>query len=100
MRDQILAVSDLLTPKIYGPSVKPPRPTGAGTFRFGDSYTLSTQENQYRRGLYTYVKRTNPFPNQITFDGTDRTICTSRRIRTNTPLQALSLLNDLSFNDI
>lgn len=94
MRDQILAVSDLLTPEIYGPSVKPPRPTGAGRFRFGDNYILSEKENQYRRGLYTYVKRTNPFPNQITFDGTDRTICTSRRIRTNTPLQALSLLND------
>ena len=94
MRDQILAVSDLLTPEIYGPSVKPPRPKGAGQFRFGDTYTLSEKENQYRRGLYTYVKRTNPFPNQITFDGTDRTICTSRRIRTNTPLQALSLLNN------
>lgn len=94
MRDQILAVSNLLNPTIYGPSVKPPRPKGAGQFRFGDLYQPDTDDNQYRRSLYTYVKRTNPFPNQITFDGTDRTTCTARRIRTNTPLQALALLND------
>lgn len=94
LRDQILAVSGLLNPKILGPSVRPPRPEGAGRFKFGDKYELSPTEDQYRRGLYTYLKRTIPFPNRINFDGTDRTTCTSRRIRTNTPLQALALLND------
>ena len=94
MRDQILAVSDLLNPKMFGPSVQPPRPKGTDQFRFGDVYSKSEVEQQTRRSLYTYVKRTNPFPNQITFDGTDRTICSGRRIRTNTPLQALALLND------
>ncbi len=97
LRDQILAVSDLLNPTLYGPSVKPPRPKGTGTFRFGDTYELSEKMDQYRRALYTYVKRSNPFPNQINFDGTDRTTCTSRRIRTNTPLQALALLNDSTY---
>lgn len=94
MRDQVLAVSDLLNPTLLGPSVQPNRPKGTDQFRFGDVYDSSGEENQNRRSLYTYVKRTNPFPNRITFDGTDRTTCTSRRIRTNTPLQALALLND------
>ena len=94
LRDQILAVSDALNPVMYGPSVQPLRPAGTDQFRFGDAFKLSNPENQHRRSLYTYVKRTNPFPNQITFDGTDRTTCASRRIRTNTPLQALALLND------
>ncbi len=97
VRDQILAVSGLLNPKLYGPSVKPPYPQGAAQFRFGDRYVVSEKADQNRRSLYTYIKRTNPFPNRITFDGTDRTICTSRRIRTNTPLQALALLNDPAY---
>ncbi len=94
LRDQILSVSGVLNPVMYGPSVQPPRPLGTDQFRFGDVFKLSNAKNQNRRSLYTYVKRTNPFPNQITFDGTDRTTCSSRRIRTNTPLQALALLND------
>lgn len=94
MRDQILAISDLLNRKMYGPSVQPPRPKGTDQFRFGDVYKKSEIKQQTRRSLYTYVKRTNPFPNQITFDATDRTICSGKRIRTNTPLQALALLND------
>lgn len=97
LRDQILSVSEVLNPTIYGPSVQPPRPEGTDQFRFGDAFILSDAENQNRRSLYTYVKRTNPFPNQITFDGTDRTTCSSRRIRTNTPLQALALLNDPNY---
>ncbi|MFK7982267.1 MAG: DUF1553 domain-containing protein [Saprospiraceae bacterium] len=99
LRDQILSVSDALNPTMYGPSVQPQRPAGTDQFRFGDAFKLSTTENQNRRSLYTYVKRTNPFPNQITFDGTDRTTCASRRIRTNTPLQALALLNDPVYMD-
>lgn len=97
VRDQILAVSGLLNPQMYGPSVKPPYPKGAGKFSFGDKYVVSDTANQRRRSLYTYIKRTNPFPNRITFDATDRTFCTSRRIRTNTPLQALALLNDPAY---
>lgn len=97
VRDQVLAVSGLLNRNIGGPSVRPPRPKGAGEFRFGDKYVLSEREDHYRRGLYTYIKRTYPFPTQVIFDGTDRTICTSRRIRTNTPLQALALLNDETY---
>lgn len=97
LRDQILAVSDLLNPEMMGPSVKPPYPEGAGGFRFGDRYVVSGKADQRRRSLYTYLKRTNPFPNRINFDGTDRTFCTSRRIRTNTPLQALALLNDPAY---
>lgn len=97
VRDQILAVSGLLNPEMFGPSVKPPYPKGAGSFSFGDKYIVSDTANQRRRSLYTYIKRTNPFPNRINFDGSDRTFCTSRRIRTNTPLQALALLNDPAY---
>ncbi|MBX2815103.1 MAG: DUF1549 domain-containing protein [Saprospiraceae bacterium] len=97
LRDQVLAVSDLLNPKMHGPSARPPYPQGAGQFRFGDRYTPSEGDGQRRRSIYTYIKRTNPFPNRINFDGTDRTVCTSRRIRTNTPLQALALLNDPAY---
>jgi hypothetical protein len=97
LRDQILAVSDLLNREMYGPSARPPYPAGAGQFKFGDRYEVSDSAGQHRRALYTYLKRTNPFPNRINFDGTDRTFCTSRRIRTNTPLQALALLNDPAY---
>ena len=94
LRDQVLVVSGLFNPELYGPSVRPPLPEGAGRFGFGDRWVLSDTSDWYRRSLYTYIKRTQTFPNRITFDGTDRTTCTSRRIRTNTPLQALTLLND------
>lgn len=94
LRDQVLAASGLLNPKMFGPSVKPPLPEGTGRFGFGDRWELSEEEDFYRRSLYVYLKRTNPFPNRMAFDATDRTICTSRRIRTNTPLQALAQLND------
>ncbi len=97
LRDQILAVSGLLNTSMFGKSVKPPYPEGAGRFRFGDRYEVSAIPDQHRRSLYTYIKRTNTFPNRINFDGTDRTFCTSRRIRTNTPLQALALLNDPAY---
>ena len=99
LRDQVLSVSDALNPTMFGPSVQPLRPEGTDQFRFGDVYQPSITKNQKRRSLYTYVKRTNPFPNQITFDGTDRTTCSSRRIRTNTPLQSLALLNDPVYMD-
>ncbi len=55
---------------------------------------MSTGEDLYRRSLYTFIRRTSPFPQMVTFDGTSRETCTVRRIRTNTPLQALTMLND------
>ena len=60
----------------------------------GQDWVKSAGKEQYRRALYTYWKRTAPYPSMISFDGTAREVCTARRIRTNTPLQALVLLND------
>lgn len=95
VRDQVLAVSGLLNPAMYGSSVKPPRPDVSSN-GWG-SWVAETGEAQYRRSLYVFTKRTSPFPQLTTFDGTARNVCTSRRIRTNTPLQALTLLNDSTF---
>jgi len=87
IRDQALAASELLNKTMYGPSVRPPNPTD-GRWRNEKS------ENLNRRAVYTYLRRTNPYPSFITFDSPQRNVCTSRRIRTNTPLQALTTLND------
>jgi hypothetical protein len=62
-----------------------------------DQWATSPGEDRYRRGLYTFIKRTTPYPEMLTFDGTSRETCTIRRARTNTPLQALVLLNDPVF---
>ena len=95
IRDQALSVSGLLSEKMYGPSVMPYQPEGVWKSPYnGATWNLSTEGNQYRRALYTYVKRSAPYPSMISFDGTSREVCTVRRIRTNTPLQALNLLND------
>ena len=59
-----------------------------------DKWTTSSGEDRYRRGLYTFWRRTSPYPSFMTFDATSREYCTVRRVRTNTPLQALTLLND------
>ncbi|MDF9796412.1 hypothetical protein OKW21_001675 [Catalinimonas alkaloidigena] len=95
VRDQVLAVSGLINKEMYGPSIKPPRPD-VSTNGWG-SWKADTGKAQYRRSLYVFTKRTSPHPMLITFDGTSRNVCTSRRIRTNTPLQALTLLNDSTF---
>jgi hypothetical protein len=95
IRDQALAISGLLSKKMYGPSVKPWQPEGIWMSPYdGDYWKQSHGEDQYRRALYTYWKRTAPYPSMISFDGVGREVCTSRRIRTNTPLQALVTLND------
>ena len=96
IRDQALAVSGLLSPKMYGPSVKPPRPSAGLSAAFGGGldWTTSSGEDKYRRALYTEVRRTSPYPSTATFDAPSREICTLRRVRTNTPLQALVTLND------
>ncbi len=95
IRDQALVVSGLLSNKMYGPSVMPYQPEGVWKSPYnGATWNLSKEGNQYRRALYTYLKRSAPYPSMLSFDGTSREVCTVRRIRTNTPLQALNLLND------
>ena len=98
IRDQTLAVSTLLSQKMYGKSVMPYQPEGIWRSPYnGDTWKLSEGEDQYRRSLYTYFKRTAPYPSMLTFDGGAREVCVIRRIRTNTPLQALTSLNDSSY---
>jgi hypothetical protein len=95
LRDQALAVSALLSPKMFGPPVYPPQPDGIWQIVYsGESWMTSTGEDRYRRSLYTYWRRTSPYPSMTTFDAPSREVCTPRRIRTNTPLQALVTLND------
>lgn len=95
IRDQTLAASGLLSDKMYGPSVMPWQPEGVWqTVYSGESWTLSQGEDRYRRAVYTFHKRTSPYPSFISFDATSREVCLVQRIRTNTPLQALVTLND------
>jgi hypothetical protein len=95
IRDVGLAASGLLSRKMFGPSVFPPQPDGIWNMPYNsDKWTTSTGEDRYRRSLYTFWRRTSPYPSFMTFDATSREFCTVRRVRTNTPLQALTLLND------
>lgn len=95
VRDQALAISGLLSKKMFGPSVMPWQPTGIWLSPWNGQYWINSKgEDQYRRAVYTYWKRTAPYPSMISFDGAAREVCSSRRIRTNTPLQALVTLND------
>jgi len=100
LRDQALAISGLLAPKVGGPSVKPFQPPGlweAVSYNGEETYVPDAGDGRWRRSLYTYVKRQAPHPMLLTFDGPTREKCTVRRARTNTPLQALMLLNDETF---
>jgi hypothetical protein len=95
VRDQALACSGLISKKMYGPGVMPPQPDKIWQSPYsGEKWVLSQGEDRYRRGLYTYWKRTAPYPSMVTFDAPSREFCQSRRILTNTPLQALVTLND------
>ncbi len=96
VRDQALAVSGLLSRKMYGESVKPPQPSSGLTAAFGTNldWQTSTGEDKYRRALYTEWRRTSPYPSMMAFDATSRESCTVRRGKSNTPLQALVTLND------
>jgi len=95
IRDQALAVSGLLSDKMFGHPVYPPQPEGIwNTVYNGASWKESKGEDKYRRGLYTYIKRTSGFPGFLTFDAPSRDVCTARRIVSNTPLQALITMND------
>ncbi len=96
IRDQALAVSGLLSRKMHGPPVNPPQPKMGVSAAFGSAldWENSTGEDRYRRGLYTAWRRSNPYPSMMTFDAPSREVCTVRRERSNTPLQALVTLND------
>ena len=98
LRDQALAVSGLLSNKMYGASVMPWQPEGIWKSPWSNEYWVQSKgEDQYRRAIYTYWKRTAPYPGLVTYDAVGREVCVSRRIRTNTPLQALAMLNDSVF---
>ncbi|TMU56239.1 PSD1 and planctomycete cytochrome C domain-containing protein [Flagellimonas algicola] len=99
IRDHVLASSGLLNDEIGGPSVKPYQPDGlwlAATSGRGvlKAYVQDHGENLYRRGIYTFIKRTVPPPSMLTFDASNRDQCEVRRLNTGTPLQALVMLND------
>jgi hypothetical protein len=95
IRDQALAVAGILSYKMYGPGVMPPQPDGVWqTVYNGADWVESKGEDRYRRGIYTFLKRTSPYPSFLTFDAGSREVCMIRRTVTNTPLQALVTLND------
>ncbi|WP_162419261.1 PSD1 and planctomycete cytochrome C domain-containing protein [Cyclobacterium roseum] len=95
IRDQALAASGLLSGKMYGKPVMPPQPDNVWqTVYNGESWETSEGEDRYRRAVYTFLKRTSPYPSFISFDAGSREVCTISRTVTNTPLQALVTLND------
>jgi hypothetical protein len=102
-RDHVLASSGLLTKEIGGPSVKPYQPKGiwevATSGRGLTKYIQDHEEKLYRRGMYTFIKRTVPPPSLLVFDGSSRDQCEVKRLRTNTPLQALVMMNDPQVNE-
>ena len=101
IRDQALFISGVLSHKMYGPGVYPYQPEGIWLSPWnGAEWATSDGEDKYRRALYTYWKRSAAYPSMITFDGVSREICSVRRIRTNTPLQALTTLNDSAYLDL
>ena len=96
IRDQALAIAGLLSDKRHGPPVNPPQPSIGLSAAFGSGIDWKTSEGEdrYRRGIYTAWRRSNPYPSMATFDAPNREVCTLRRSRSNTPLQALVTLND------
>lgn len=96
VRDQALRVSGLLSDKMYGPPVKPPQPNLGLRAAFGGATDWTTSEgaDKHRRAIYTLWRRSSPYPSMSQFDAPNSEVCTVRRIRTNTPLQALVTLND------
>jgi hypothetical protein len=97
VRDVTLATSGLLNRTIGGPSVKPPQPASVTKEGFDNKWETSTGADRYRRGLYTFIQRTSPFAQFVTFDFPDSSRSCTRRERATTPLQALNLLNDPVF---
>ncbi|MEM6470713.1 MAG: PSD1 and planctomycete cytochrome C domain-containing protein [Planctomycetota bacterium] len=100
VRDQALSISGLLSTQMFGKPVHPPLPSGVWRpFAGGDKWKTPKRDdpNRYRRSIYTYTKRSIPFPMFASFDAPSREFCAPRRLRSNTPLQALMTLNDETF---
>lgn len=97
IRDNALTASGLLIDQVGGESVKPFQPEGLWVEKAGLVYTPNSGDSLYRRSMYTYVRRTTPHPAMTAFDAPNRSVCTIKRETTNTPLQALVLLNDPQF---
>jgi hypothetical protein len=101
VRDQSLLLAGLLSRKQFGPSVFPPQPEGIWKSVYnGQTWKTSQGEDRYRRGIYTYHKRTSGYPSFLTFDAPARDVCSPRRLGSNTPLQALVTLNDPAFMEM
>lgn len=102
VRDQALAFAGLLSEKRFGPPVHPPIPDGVWKpFKASDHWTLAKKNSgdRYRRSIYTYTKRSIPYPMFAAFDSPSREFCAPRRLRSNTPTQALTMLNDVTFSE-
>ncbi|MBA4064286.1 MAG: hypothetical protein C0501_11355 [Isosphaera sp.] len=99
VRDNALAASGLLNPTVGGPSIRPPQPPGISELTYANAarWVETTGPDRYKRGLYIWFQRTSPYPMLMTFDTPDSNVCVVRRERSNTPLQALTLLNDAVF---
>jgi len=99
LRDSALAVSGLLDRRVGGPSVFPLMPSDVAALNYNSSFkwVTSTDGNQHRRGIYTFFKRTAPHPNLTTFDCPDSNVTCIQRNRSNTPLGALTMLNNATF---
>ncbi len=98
IRDVSLEAAGQLSHKLGGPPVFPVQPEGIWDVPYsGDKWVTSPGEDKYRRGVYTFWRRSAPYPEFVAFDATSREFCTVRRVRTNTPLQALTTLNDAAY---
>jgi len=98
IRDQSLYISGLMNDKMYGPGIFPYQPPNIWLSPWsGEDWKQDSASNQYRRAIYIYWKRSAPYPSMMNFDGVPRELCTARRIRTNTPLQSLTTLNDSAY---
>jgi hypothetical protein len=98
VRDGALIAAGLLDRKVGGPSVYPPQPEGVNELSWGGgAWPVSPGGDRFRRGLYTFLKRTSPYPGLTTFDAPTGDVACARRVRSNTPLQALTTLNDAVF---
>ncbi|MDD7986475.1 PSD1 and planctomycete cytochrome C domain-containing protein [Lentisphaera marina] len=102
IRDNALAISLKLSPKMYGPTVRPVQPDNIWRVTGGvdNTYRTSKGEDMYRRGLYTIWRRSAHYPSFANFDAPNRSACTVKRSRSNTPMQALTLMNDPVYVDI
>lgn len=102
IRDNALSVSGLLSTRMFGEPVYPPQPAGVWRHvgRNAPKYNTSKDDNRFRRGIYVVWRRSAPYPSFVNFDAPDRASCVVQRSRTNTPLQALTLMNDPAYVEI